>query len=307
MLKQKSFLEKEYIQRINQALKYIDDNIGSNLSVDIIAQEAYYSPFHFHRLFKAIMGEPVNSYVNRQRIERTALQLIHQRSRTITEIANEFGFSSNSSFSKAFRKHYGLSPTQFRLKNPSRYSKIGQLDSKNGQKVFLFEKHICNIEDHLNWIAMNSKIEVRETPSLNLAAITQIGIEGIEDTFDRLIKWAKPEGFMESDSAKLVRVFHDSFKITAPEKVRMSIGLTMSDTFEEAGEIISVPISKDKRIIGHFEIAPMEFEKAWDGLFVWMNENGYKKAVGTPFELYHNDFRTHPKGKCLVDFHIPVE
>ena len=50
-----------------------------------------------------------------------------------------------------------------------------------------------------------------------------------------------------------------------------------------------------------------EFEKSWTGLFIWMNENRYKKADKNPFEIYHNDYRDHPDKKSIVDFYIPVE
>ena len=71
----------------------------------------------------------------------------------------------------------------------------------------------------------------------------------------------------------------------------------MSQTIIEAG----------KCIVGSFEIGLNEFEQAWTGLFLWMNENGYKKADRNPYEIYHNDFNTHPEKKFILDLHIPIE
>ena len=68
-----------------------------------------------------------------------------------------------------------------------------------------------------------------------------------------------------------------------------------------------ITIDSGKCIIGSFEIAPYEFEKSWTGLFVWMNENGYKKSSENPYEIYHNDFREHPENKFIVDLCIPIE
>lgn len=103
------------------------------------------------------------------------------------------------------------------------------------------------------------------------------------------------------------RVFYDSFKVTAPEKVRMSIFLTTNEAFEIEGEINKLTINKGKCIVGRFEITPNEFEKSWTSLFIWMNENGYKKSPENPFEIYHNDYRKHPKNKFIVDLNIPIE
>ncbi len=154
---------------------------------------------------------------------------------------------------------------------------------------------------------MHAKIEIKETPELHLASITQIGVNGIEEAFERLIRWATPKGLMNSNEAKMARIFHDSFKITGPDKVRMSIGLLTDEPFETDGEIHKTSIKKSKCIVGRFEITADGFEKAWSGLFIWMNENGYKKADGHPFEIYQNDFREHPEGKVVVDMYLPIE
>ncbi len=303
----KNEITKDYIKRINLALHFIDDHLDAELSLESIAEVAHYSPFHFHRIFKAIIGETLNSYINRRRIEKTASVLLHKQEVSITELCLQYGFTSNSSFTRAFKKFYGVSPSQFRKLRPSEFSKISKVESKNGQKNLIFEKYICNINNHLNWIKMNATIEIKETPELNFASITHIGVQGIENAFDRLIRWAVPKGLMENPEAKMGRIFHDSFKITAPDKVRMSICLLTNEPFAVEGEISAVTIKKGKCIVGHFEITPNDFEKSWSGLFVWMNDNGYKKAEENPFEIYHNDFRKHPEHKFIVDLYIPIQ
>ena len=154
---------------------------------------------------------------------------------------------------------------------------------------------------------MNANIEVKKIPQLQLAGITQIGTRGLENAFERLIQWAMPQGLLKNPDAKMARIFHDSFKTTAPDKVRMTIGLVTDEPFNAQGEMYRAAIEPSKCIVGHFEITPEEFEKAWSGLFVWMNENGHKKADGNPFEIYQNDFRKHPEYKCLVDMYIPIK
>ena len=134
------FLKKEYIQRINLALEYIDHNLDKELSLDIISNVASYSSFHFHRIFKAIIGETLNSYIGRRRLEKIASILMHKETVSITEVAFQFGFSSNSSLTKAFKKFYGVSPSEFRKRLPNKFSKIGKVKSKNGKEKLLFEQ-----------------------------------------------------------------------------------------------------------------------------------------------------------------------
>jgi len=154
---------------------------------------------------------------------------------------------------------------------------------------------------------MNAKIEIKETPELNLAEVTHVGINGIENAFGKLIKWATPKGLLNNLETKMGRIFYDSFKVTEPNKVRMSIFLATNELFETEGEINKLTIKKGKCIVGRFEITPNEFEKSWTSLFIWMNENGYKKSIENPYEIYHNDYREHPENKFIVDLNIPIE
>lgn len=300
-------MNNAYKIRISAILQYIDDHLDSELTLEKLSAMGFYSPFHFHRVFKAITNETLNAYVTRKRIENTAAVLLHQESVTITEISLQFGFSSNSSFTRTFKKFYGISPTEFRKSAPSKYSKIRQAESKNGQEGGLFEEYICNITNYLNWITMNAKIEVKEMPAMQLACITQIGSKGLANAYERLMRWAIPKGLLDYNQLKMVNIYHDSFKITDPDKVRMSACMTISETVTVGGEIGLKTIAKGKCIVGSFEIGLDAFEKSWTSLFMWMNEKGYKKAESNPFEIYHNNFNEHPQKICIVDFCIPIE
>lgn len=299
-------IQADYKNRINRVFEFIDQNLESDLSLNKISEIAFFSPFHFHRVFKFITGETLNGYITRRRIEKSASDLLHKNI-TATEIAHKYGFSDNSSYSRTFKKYFGVSPTEFKKQNPNRHSKIRQLESKNGQEYPDYEKYICIIDNLKKWTDMNARIEVKETPELNLAGVTHVGVNGIENAFEKLTKWAIPKGLLKNPETKMGRVFFDSFKFTAPDKVRMSIFLVTNEPFKAEGEINKLTISKGKCIIGRFEITPMEFEKSWTSLFIWMNENGYKKGNENPYEIYHNDYREHPENKFIVDLHIPIE
>ncbi len=300
-------MHTDYIKSINKVLIYIDENLGNELSLELISKIACYSPFHLHRLFKAITNENLNAYIIRKRIEKASSLLVHQRMLTVTQLALQCGFNSNSSFTRAFKKHYGQSPAAFRQSYPKHFSKIGKVNSKNGQVDFMSEAYICNINHLKNWITMNAKVEIREVPTLNIAYLTHIGIDALDQTFERLIKWAVPRGLFENNGAKLVRVYHDSFKVTEADKVRMSLGIILKEPIQVDGGIGLTTIKKGKYLSGHFIIEPKDFEPSWSSLFIWMNEKGYKKADGNPFEILHNDFNEHPEKKCIVDLYIPIE
>lgn len=299
-------MQEEYIHRINKVLTYIDENLNNELSLKTLSNVAYYSPFHLHRLFKAITNETLNTYITRKRIERTAMMLIHNKECSITEIAYKYGFKNDSTFSRTFKKLYGQSPSEFRKSNLENFSKISKVKSKNGTVNFITEEYLCNINNLKNWIKMNAKIEISEMPKMNLAYVTQIGVNGIENAFQKIVRWATPQGLLSNAGANMCRVFHDSFKVTDADKVRMSIGILTNQKLEADGEVGLSTIEKGRNIVGHFIIELQEFERSWESLFIWMNDNGYKKADRFPFEIYHNNYNEHPEKKCIVDLCIPI-
>jgi len=298
-------IHTDYKNRINRVFKYMDENLDADLSLSTISEIAYFSPFHFHRIFKFVTGETLNAYVTRRRIEQSASDIIHKNI-PITEIAIKNGFKENSSLTRAFKKYYGVSPTNFKKQNPKRFSKIRQLESKNGQGYPDYEQYICIIDNLKGWIKMNADIKIKELPKMDLAFVTSIGAQNVGAAYQKLLQWAIPKGLM-NDQSNLVTIYHDSFKITEANKVRISACISLSDKIETEGEVGLSTNEGGKCIVGSFEIGFDEFEKSWTGLFIWMKENGYKKADRNPFEIYHNDYHDHPELKCIVDFCIPIE
>lgn len=299
--------QQDYEVRINKVFEYIDRNLVADLSLEKLADIAHFSPYHFHRIFKTITGETVNEFVTRQRIERAAAGLVYQRDVSVTELSLKCGFSSNSSFTRAFKKFYGVSPSAFRSQHPNKFSKIGQVDSKIGQASADLEKYICIINQLKDWTMKNAKIEIKEMPKLNLAYVPSIGPQNLEGAFTKLMKWAAPKGLMENADGKMMTIYRDTFKVTDYDKVKLNACMILDRPQEAEGQIGMTSMDAGKCVVGRYEIGLNEFDEAWTGLFVWMNENGYQKADINPFEIYQNDFQQHPENKFIVDMYIPVK
>ncbi len=295
----------DYRNRVNRVFEYIDENLDADLSLETISSIASFSPYHFHRVFKFITQETLNEYVTRKRVEKAASFLLH-KDLSITEISVRCGFNDGSSFTRAFKKYYQTSPSEFKNQHPNKFSKIRQLKRKNGQEYPSHDQYISIITNLKNWITMNAKIEIKTVSKMNLAHIPVMGPQNLENAFDTLIQWATPNGLMNQDT-KMVTIYYDSFKVTEAQKVRMSAGMVLETEIETGDEIRLTSIEAGRCIVGHFEIGIHEFEKSWTGLFLWMNQNGYKKTDKTPFEIYHNDFRKHPQQKVKVDLYIPIQ
>ncbi|PRP68314.1 hypothetical protein BST86_06480 [Nonlabens agnitus] len=297
----------DYIQRVDKALFYIDEHLNEDLPLDKIVTVAGYSSFHFHRIFKLITNEPLLVYVNRKRVERCASLLMHRRDLSAKEIYLEYGFNSASSFSRSFKKYYGLSPVRFRESVTNTNNKIHSSISKNGQRHPVIEKYICSIKEHLNWLSINTKIQIKQIPEMQLAGVTAMGFQNVAGSYDQLVNWAGDQGLLDAPDVKMVTVYHDSAKTTAPDKVRISACILLNKQVEVAGEVSLLQLPSHRCIVAPMEIGLSEFEQAWKGLFIWMQENGHLKAAPSPFEVYHNNYQDHPHKMCIVDLCIPIE
>ncbi len=253
------------------------------------------------------VGETLQNFINRKRIEKAAAFLLHQKEKSITEISEEIGFSDISSFSRAFKKFYGISPNQFKKESPEKYSKISKIESKKGQIEISFEQYICNVNNALNWLQMNAKTEIKKVSRLDLGYISYKGkMEGIGSVYTKLVKWATPKGLI-NEQTRMVTIYHDSPKITDPDKIRMSACIVLNDPVEIDGEVSLRILSPTKCIVSRLEIRPFQFQQAWESSFAFMTENGYKKSEVDPFEIYYNNAVEHPENKFIVDLCIPVK
>lgn len=301
-------IAEENLARINKALYFIDQNLDQKILLEDMAAAAHFSTYHFHRLFSVVLGETPNEYLTRKRIERSASYFLNKKNISVTEAAERIGFSSISTFSRAFKKFYGISPQEFKEQSPEKFSKIRKTESKNGQIEVTFEQYIRSIQQSLNWIQMNARTEVKTIGNFNLAYVSHVGkIDHIGGAYDQLIRWAAPQGLMAQENLRMVTIYHDSPKITDPNHLRMSACMILERPAKTSGSIAMRTLESTKCIVSRLEITPYEFQQAWESNFVWMTENGYKKADIDPFEIYYNNYIDHPEKKFIVDLCIPIQ
>lgn len=104
---------KDYQERINKVLIYINGNLEEKLKLEELAGISNFSPFHFHRIMRAHLNESLGSYISRVRLE-TAARLLKLSKHPVNEIAYKIGYDTPSSFTKAFKKRFNYSPAEFR-------------------------------------------------------------------------------------------------------------------------------------------------------------------------------------------------
>ncbi len=106
---------------IEQTLSYIDNNLTSKLTLETLSNEAKFTPVYFHKLFKSSTGETLHEYIEKRRIKKS-VNLLLSTDKTLTQIAYECGFSSQSYFSYAFKRRMGISPRAYVEQLITRYN-----------------------------------------------------------------------------------------------------------------------------------------------------------------------------------------
>jgi AraC family transcriptional regulator len=113
--KSESIVRIDYVERVNRAIDHIVRHIAGPVRLEEVSEAAGFSPFHFHRVFKSLLGETLGQFVKRLRLERALYLMSHAPSRSLTDVALDCGFSSSSDFSRSFRQRYNAAPSVFDL------------------------------------------------------------------------------------------------------------------------------------------------------------------------------------------------
>jgi AraC family transcriptional regulator len=98
---------------IKESIEYIEDNLDNKIELKELADKAFLSKYHFHRVFHSVVGEPVAEYIRKRRLKEAASELITTDDK-IVDIALKYQFSSQEAFTKAFKRIYGVPPREFR-------------------------------------------------------------------------------------------------------------------------------------------------------------------------------------------------
>lgn len=123
------YKQKEYVQKFNQTLEYIDSHYMEDITLESVAFQAGFSKFHFSRLFKQYTDYTFCDYLCYRRI-RAAEELLAIPDFSITDVAMQAGFSSISTFNRLFKQQKGCSPSEYRSKNAPSMRKSGKHNVK---------------------------------------------------------------------------------------------------------------------------------------------------------------------------------
>lgn len=119
----------DYHSKVHDSLEYIEENLDDRINLDDLAQKAYLSKYHYHRLFHKITGESVTKYITKRRMAKASEELV-QTDQPIIDIALKYQYASQEAFSRAFVRVYGLMPGKYRrVYGSSKFNNVIRLNS----------------------------------------------------------------------------------------------------------------------------------------------------------------------------------
>jgi len=298
-----------YIARINRVVDHISANLAGTLDLQALAGVAYFSPWHFHRVFQAVTGETLADCVRRLRLEAAAQRLIFTP-QTALQIALDTGFASAEVFSRAFRTHFGTTPTAWRrggwrewaTHRQIELSKIHQGNHKPNQ-----ESIMALFKDRTLWPAgpvpssertLAMHIELKTLPPMRLAYMRNTGPygDGVAQLWQRFVAWCGQNGYM-NPRRKMYGISQDNPEITPADKCRYDACIEVDETFKPQGEIGVQNFGGGRYACGRFTGKPgNEVHEAWTHMFAeWLPQSGYQPDNNPALELYEEDFVMDPK------------
>ena len=308
--------QKQYTQRINKVLDYIEANLAKELTLEELANVACFSPYHFHRIFSSFLKEPLGAFIKRIRLEKAASYLLARNDRTVTEIALDVGFSSSATFARAFKKFFGVSASQWRVgegQNSKKCKKNGKGSKASIQSSFYLDSGSGKMKWRIEMSGMKTEVEVRDFEDMQIAYVRYVGpyqkdCQLFERLFGKLCSWAGPRGLINPPHSKFLTVYHDCPEITEDAKLRISVAVTVPEETRADGEISRMKVTGGKYAVGRFELTAEQYGEAWEAMYGgWLPDSGYQPDDKPALEIYLNSPDEHPEKKHIVEVCIPVK
>jgi len=294
-------LHLNYSKDIEKCVEYIEAHIKENITAQEIAAEVGYSVYHFFRVFSLCKEMSVMEYVRSRKLSLASIELF--AGRRIMDIALDYGFETQSGFTKAFRKAYGYSPTQYAVR-------------MNG---FSKEKSTFEIGGYImNPIIVNK-------PAFKVAGYgIQTNITGSTYTKDIASFWSHYEG--ENLESKMYEILdppkHGEVGLCIPSSdngnATYLLGVIVEDYSKVKEDMLTVDVPEAEYAVfttppvdtsegrGEEEF-PQVIKSTWKYIFEeWFKGSGYVYDESKlDFEFY--DERCHSRVDTVMEIYVPVK
>jgi AraC family transcriptional regulator len=291
-----------YVERVNRAIDHVLAHLDQPLPLDEVARIACFSPFHFHRVWKALVGEPLHQFVRRLRLERAVRMLAHGPRRSLTTIALACGFQSPSDFARCFKQRYGTAPSAF---DPAVFRERRRADWQAA--IAGEDRHRLDRlppgQNPDGFVATLRALPPRCVAYRRVADSFRPGV--VAAAIAAHVAWAEARGC--AGGQWLGWMWEDP-EVTAPEHCRYDVGVEVAAGFRADGEVGRLDLPA--MTVAQVELrGGVDLElRALDWLFgTWLPSSGFVPAPLPAFEAWIGRPLAHGDRYFELFAQLPVE
>ena len=307
-----------YYERIQNSLSYIEANLDNQLRIEDCAHEAFMSVSGYYRMFLSIVGYNVKEYIRRRRLSLAYDEIRNLEGVSVTDMAFKYMYNSTDSFSRAFKKQFGILPSQVKKSSPNRIV-------NRFERIDLMEKYF---EKDKELLGKYPDIKViRELENMKVACYTYYGANPEDHAFEAITKWVHENQISLKESAYRIFGYNhpDPSNVDDPEELYgYEVCVTIPDSLYEKLEDVPEDFTKGtydsvkRRVIEGGKYAVMSVKRdsngdignnimhAWKRFNKWLDEGKYIWGERQYLEehLGFDDNDDHIGG---VELYLPIE
>ena len=286
----------DYPQRIARAVALIEQALASECELPdlaALAAAAHFSPFHFHRIYRALTGESIGRTTARLRQLR-ALHLLQEHDRPITDVALAVGYDTPQAFARAFRQSLGATPSELRAA-PQRLAHEIALRAVPPART--------------QGAPSPLRVEVISMEPLRVIALHNTGdYAELDQAYDRLFGWAAERGAVDSIRSLYGIPWHDP-RDDAAEHCEFDCALgfeRLPDAEPDRGFVLrGIDGGRHARAqhVGPFAGLYGTLDRL---LAQWLPTSGLSLRDATIWFHYHDDPAHTPEAELRTDIYLPL-
>jgi AraC family transcriptional regulator len=276
----------------NDIMFYIYTHIDTDINLDTLAQELKISKFYMHTIFKEIFGKNIYETIKSIRLQKASNLLLTNKYSTISEIANQCGYSSQTSFIRAFKGRFSMTPKQWRKGGYKEYS----------QKILTQSPHYKDITSRFE----NLQPSIVKMADQEAYYIRHNGYdESIVQTWQKLQTWTLTNNI---EIYEYIALFHDNPTITPLNECQYVASINLETT----KPIRNNKLPKFKISGGVYAKFELEGNKGELLEFIhwvyhqWLPQSDYETTTKPPFAIYKQNEYLHESNQFILSFYLPI-
>lgn len=295
----KPVTEQDYRKRVLRVVEHIDRHLDEPLRLEDLAEVAHFSPCHFHRIFRGLVGETLGDYIRRRRLAEAARGL--RNGASVLEVALGTGYESPESFARAFKAVFGVVPSRFRERDQvSDTAPPGSNLLRGPDGVLLI------LPSSLRRLNMQVDIVTLETAPI--AFLKHTGpYDDIGPLFERIIGWAVVNGHMVPDALVLGRYYDDPESVPA-DRLRSEACVSVSDAAAVEDGIETGTLRGGTYAKTRFKGPYTDLKQVYDFIYgAWLPHSGRETEDAPCIEVYINNPGDTRPDDLLTDIYVPLK